>query len=214
MTVEEIRAALRAAADPDKAPQMQRYMKSTMPYLGVPVPEVRRIVRPFRTDDVDVLIADAGALWRDARFREERYAATALCAVSRIRDLALLPLYREMIVTGAWWDHVDEVSHRIGELLTAFPADLRPVLLDWAVADDLWLRRSAIISQLGAKADTDLALLAAVLTPNLADRRFFVAKAIGWALRQYAYVDPDWVRRYSDTHDLTPLSRREALKHL
>lgn len=128
--------------------------------------------------------------------------------------MALLPLYREMITTGAWWDHVDEVSHRVGDLLTTFPDRMRPVVLDWSVADDLWLRRSAILSQLDAKDATDRDLLVAVLEPNLADQRFFVAKAVGWALRQYARTAPNWVRDYVDIHDLRPLSRREALKHL
>ena len=57
-------------------------------------------------------------------------------------------------------------------------------------------------------------LLAEVIAPNLADREFFIRKAIGWALREYARVDPEWVREYADTHPLSPLSRREALKHL
>ena len=196
-------------------------MKSAMPYLGVRVPEVRRIVRGLEGVDplrsVDEMVGAAADLWRGARYREERYAATALCATTRGRRLqstALLPLYQEMIVTGAWWDHVDEVSHRIGDLLAAYPDRMRPVLLEWSVAEDLWLRRAAILAQLDFGQDTDLGLLEAVLAPHLPEPRFFVAKAVGWALRQYARVAPDWVRGYVDAHELRPLSRREALKHL
>ena len=70
--------------------------------------------------------------------------------------------------------------------------------------------------QLGHKAATDVDLLACTIEANLDDRRFFVAKAIGWALREYARTDPDWVRAYVVAHDgrIAPLSRREALKHL
>ncbi len=90
----------------------------------------------------------------------------------------------------------------------------------WAVDDDLWLRRTAMICQLHRKDDTDVDLLREVLEANLEDsrygREFFVRKALGWALRQHARVDPDWVRAFVAEHedDLSGLSRREALKHL
>jgi len=219
--VERVRAGLRAAADPVRAPQMQAYMKSAMPYLGVPVPAVRAIVRaeakarpPASTAH---LVATAGALWREATDREERYAATALTAVPaarRLQTTALLPLYREMITTGAWWDHVDEVSHRIGGLLVAYPDELAPTIRKWARDPDRWLRRSAVICQLGLKDATDTDLLADAIEANLADRDFFLRKGIGWALRDYARTAPDWVRAFVEAHELSPLSRREALKYL
>jgi 3-methyladenine DNA glycosylase AlkD len=219
--VERVRVELRAAADPDRAPQMQTYMKSTMPYLGVPVPAVRALVRaeakarpPASTED---LAATAGALWREAAHREERYAATALTAVPaarRLQTMALLPLYREMITTGAWWDHVDEVAHRVGALLVAYPDELAPTIHDWARDPDRWLRRCAVICQLGLKDATDPDLLADAVRANLADRDFFLRKGIGWALRDYARTAPDWVRAFVDANELSPLSRREALKHL
>ena len=219
--VERVRAGLWAAADPDRAPRMQAYMKSTMPYLGVPVPAVRALVRAEAKTrppaSTDALAATAAELWREATHREERYAASALTAVPAARPLqttALLPLYQEMITTGAWWDHVDEVSHRIGGLLVAFPAELAPTVRDWARDPDRWLRRSAVICQIGLKDATDPELLADAVRANLADRDFFLRKGIGWALRDYSRTDPDWVRAFADAHELSPLSRREALKHL
>ena len=68
--------------------------------------------------------------------------------------------------------------------------------------------------QLGRRDRVDRELLADLIRPNLSDREFFIRKAIGWALREYARIDPEWVRTYAATHDLSPLSRREALKHL
>ena len=156
-------------------------------------------------------------LWRAAHYREERYAATELTglrmAVGRIE---VLPLCREMIVTGAWWDHVDGVSERIGQLLLAHRDELEATIRQWSTDPDRWLRRSSIISQLALKGRTDVDLLADVIIVNLADREFFVRKAIGWALRQYARTDPQWVRDFVTTHldALSPLSRREAMKHL
>lgn len=90
------------------------------------------------------------------------------------------------------------------------------LMLEWAVDTDMWKRRSAIICQLGAKAETDLDLLEAAIVPSLGSKEFFLRKAIGWALRQYARTDPAWVARYVAVHEteLSPLSRREALKHI
>jgi 3-methyladenine DNA glycosylase AlkD len=119
-------------------------------------------------------------------------------------------------VTGAWWDHVDGVSERIGRLLLAHRDELEATIRQWSTDPDRWLRRSSIISQLALKGRTDVDLLADVIIVNLADREFFVRKAIGWALRQYARTDPQWVRDFVTTHldALSPLSRREAMKHL
>ena len=106
----------------------------------------------------------AGTLWREAAYREERYAAIALTGLPVARGaLELLPLYEEMITTGAWWDLVDGVAGRIRDLLLAHPAQLAPVLRDWARSPDRWLRRSAVIAQLGARERTDRTLLTEVI---------------------------------------------------
>ncbi|SDO19415.1 3-methyladenine DNA glycosylase AlkD [Nakamurella panacisegetis] len=219
--VEDVRSTMRAQADQSCAPGMQAYMKSAMPFLGVPVPQVRAIVterlRQEPAMTVEQLRDAAVTLWREAEFREERYAATALTRARPARGvLELLPLYQEMIVTGAWWDHVDEIARRIGELLVAHPAQIRPVLIEWSTAPDQWLRRAAILGQLGLRSATDLDLLAAVIEPNMGDREFFIRKAIGWALRDYARTDPAWVGDFVARHraEMQPLSIREALKNV
>lgn len=85
---------------------------------------------------------------------------------------------------------------------------------DWALDEDFWVRRIAIIHQLGRKKNTDAALLAWIIEHNLGSSEFFINKAIGWALRDFARHDPSWVRAFVDATDLAPLSRREALKNL
>jgi 3-methyladenine DNA glycosylase AlkD len=219
--VAAVRRRLAAAADPGRAPAMQAYMKSAMPFLGVALPRVREVVTAAAGEhppaSVERLAATAAALWRGATHREHRYAAAALTGL-RMADgsPALLPLYEEMVVTGAWWDHVDAVAPRLGRLLAAYPDTVRPLLLGWSTAPDRWLRRASIIAQLGARERTDTDLLARVVDANAADRDVFVRKAIGWALRDLGRTDPDWVRRFvaARADALSPLSRREALKHL
>lgn len=222
--VAAVREALADAADPARAPAMQAYMKSDMPYRGVPKPVRDRVLRPVlaaRTlPDQASWAATVLELWRGAAYREERYAAVDLTgdrAYRAYQRAETLELYEEMITTGAWWDHVDAVAaHRVGPLLAADPAAIRPVMLRWSRDSDRWRRRTSIICQLSFRAATDLELLYACIDANLDDRDFFLRKAIGWALRQYARTDPAEVRRFVAARGaaLSPLSRREALKHL
>jgi 3-methyladenine DNA glycosylase AlkD len=125
-------------------------------------------------------------------------------------------MLEELIVTGAWWDYVDELAHVVGDLLSSHPKEMRPMMRAWSKDPNLWKRRVSIICQISFKQDTDLELLYANIKPNLADRDFFIRKAIGWALRAYAWTDPKEIARYVREHDaeLSGLSRREALKNI
>ncbi len=205
-------------------------MKSAMPYYGLTMPTMRRTLRPvlddpaYRITDRRSWEATVRALWDDASHREQRYAAIELAAHRHYRswqDPDTIPLYRHLIVTGAWWDLVDGLAaEQVGGILGTHRATLTPLLRAWAVEDDLWLRRSAIICQLGHKESTDLDLLTAAIDANVEGTaygsEFFIRKAIGWALRQHARVAPEWVRAFVAARGdrLSPLSRREALKHL
>ncbi len=223
-----VRRRIAEAADPDRAPKMQSYMKSAMPYRGVTSALLRAICRTTYAEhplgDRTEWEACVLTLWDDAAFREERYAALALTTHRLYRtyqDPRTLTLYRHLVVSGAWWDVVDSLAtHNVGAVLAAHPAEVTPVASAWAVDDDLWLRRTAILCQLGRKADTDVDLLRFAVESNLDGslhgREFFIRKAIGWALRQHARTDPEWVRSFVVEHEhrLSGLSRREALKHL
>jgi 3-methyladenine DNA glycosylase AlkD len=222
--VETIRQALAEVADPTKAPQMQAYMKSAMPYRGVSSPVLKSLCRDaFKAHP----LANAAewqrvvlALWRKASFREERYAAVLLTQARAYREfqtVSSLPMLEEMIVTGAWWDFVDTLAGRnLGDILRTDARRMKPLMRRWARDPDMWKRRSAILCQLGFKRDTDLKLLYDCIEPNLSHKDFFIRKAIGWALRQYAWTDPKEIRRYvkANTDRLSPLSVREALKNI
>lgn len=202
---------------------MQRYMKSATPYYGVSVPGLREVCRAVFAAHVlgDRAAWEAGVreLWYEAERREERYAALELLSAKhyrRFRTLEALPLYEELIIDGAWWDLVDGVAtHQVRELLRGWPDQMRPLLLRWSVDQDIWLRRSSIICQVGLGRACDAELLFACIEPSLRAREFFLRKAIGWALRDYAKAEPERVRQYVAEHpELSGLSRREALKHL
>ena len=217
--VAAVRSTLRAAADPSLAPGQQAYMKSSMPFLGVRVPEVRRLVRSeVRARGEarpDVLRGAAELLWDEATHREERYAALALVALRPLRgEWSTVDLLEHFARSGAWWDLVDETAHRVGDLHDAHPQPAAARARVWSRDESRWVRRLAILGQLGRRDRVDVDLLAEVLEPNLADPDFFIRKAIGWALREVSSVHPDWVVAYVDAHALSPLSRREALKRI
>ncbi|MEV0829783.1 DNA alkylation repair protein [Nonomuraea rubra] len=217
-----VRLALQEAAEPGKAEAMRAYMKSTMPFLGVQaVPRraaLRRVFAGHRLESAPEWRRAVLTLWREAEFREERYAAIELSGYHLYREFQTLytvPMYEEMIVSGAWWDLVDELAtHRVGGLLAAYPDSMRPLMLEWAHDGDLWKRRTAILCQNRFKSRTDTALLYACIEPSLSDNDFFARKAIGWALREYAKTNPGEVVRYVKAKGISGLSRREALKNL
>lgn len=220
----QVRTALLAVADPARAPQMQAYMKSAMPYMGVGAVPMRQACKTLFADlryaDAESWQTDVLAIWRGAQFREEYYAAIELCAMRAARPyqrIAALALYEEMIVTGAWWDTTDAIaSNQLHDILINDRAAMTEAMLAWSHHANIWLRRSAIICQLKAKAGIDLDLLYAAIAPSLGSKEFFLRKAIGWALRQHAKTDPDEVRRYVRENGgrLSNLSKREALKNI
>jgi len=219
-----LRKKLRSIADPEKAPAMKAYMKSEMPYHGVPSPLLRKICKELFADlefsthnewQEQVL-----SLWRNARFREERYAAIQLAEHRCSRPFQTsksLKTYEEIVVTGAWWDYVDVIaSHHVGFLVREFPRQMKPKMRVWSRSPNLWKRRTSILCQLGSGKDTDFNLLYGCIEPSYGSKEFFLNKAIGWALRQVAWSNPEETLRYvkKNAHRLHPLSQREALKNL
>ena len=219
-----LRDELKRAADPAKAVGMQAYMKSAMPYFGVPTVPLRaickRVFDAHPLPDFDAWRSQCLAIFRGAEHREEWYAAIGLTGHRYYRDhqtRRTLPMYEEMIVTGAWWDVVDTLaSHHLGDLLRADKPFMRNKMLSWSRSRNLWKRRSSILCQLTFKHETDLPLLYAVIEPSLDSKEFFLRKAIGWALRQYAWTNPAEVQQYvrRNQDQLSPLSQREALKNV
>lgn len=220
-----LRGELAAIANPERAAGARAYMKSSMPFFGIAATPMRQTCQRVFTEST---IASAAlwrrtvlSIWRSAEYREERYAAIELTGLKRYDDfqtLQALPMYEEMIVTGAWWDYVDVLAiHRVGQLLLRrYPTPMRKEMLRWSRHDDMWKRRTSILCQVTFKRDTDLELLYRCIEPSLRSKEFFLRKAIGWALRSHAWTDPGEVKRYVRAHqnELSGLSKREALKNI
>jgi 3-methyladenine DNA glycosylase AlkD len=217
--VERTEASLRPLANADEAGPMQAYMKNVAPFLGIKAP-ARRVAQraawaPLGDPSEGALATAVRRLWQLPE-REFQYAAIELagkhiraCGMSFIND----PV-EELITDKSWWDTIDGFAGAVvGPLVKAHPELVEEIEL-WSESGNRWLIRSAIIHQLRRKDTTDVELLFRLCRRHADDTEFFVAKAIGWALRQYAHVDPDAVLRFVAATQLQPLSRREATRNI
>jgi 3-methyladenine DNA glycosylase AlkD len=216
-----VQSQLAAQANPEKVEGMAAYMKTDMPFYGVQKPARTRILRhiksefaPANRDEYEELV---NALW-ELPHREEKYLAQGVAAMFRkyiVPDS--LPLYERFIDEGAWWDFVDDTAtHMIRELVLDHPDVIWPVVDSWIDHEIMWRRRAAIICQIGSKDRTDSDRLFAYCEARATETEFFIRKAIGWALREYAKTDPAAVAGFVKTHrnELSGLSFREATKHI
>ena len=216
-----VQSELAALADPVKAAPMQAYMKTDMPFYGVPkplrTPVARELKKRFPPSTASEYRRNVSDLW-DLLHREEKYLAIDYAESFRqFITFGQIDLYQRLITEGAWWDFVDEIaSHLVGRVVLTDRERMRPVLEAWIDHPDLWIRRTAILSQLGHKENTDWPILADFCLRRAHEKEFFIRKAIGWALREYARVQPDLVRDFANEHreELSSLSYREATKHL
>ena len=224
--IKALRKQLQAQANPGRAEQQRAYTKSAMPYAGLTAAQLRTLTKSlFKEHPISEAVGweqIITAMWRNARYREERYAALELLGYKKYRSAWLcldhLPLIEELITTGAWWDYVDNIaSNFVGDhLLRREPTKMTKVLRQWSRHDDLWLRRTSIIAQLKFYEDTDTELLFYAIEGSISDKDFFARKAIGWALRQHSKTATKLIAQYiTDNSDrLSTLSIREGLKHL
>lgn len=216
-----VRERFSALADARKAREMAAYMKTEMPFYGIPkpdrVPVYREIKKRFPVGNQREYKAAVLSLWSQPH-REEKYAAVFIAqAWPRFIAPGMLPLYRRLIVEGAWWDFVDDVAIRlVGMVMLDHRESTSGVMDRWMNDSNMWIRRSAIICQIKHKDQTDERRLFDYCRRRMHGKEFFIRKAIGWSLRAYAYTNPRAVNRFLREHraNLSGLSFREAAKHL
>ena len=207
-----------AHQNPDNASDMKRYMKNHFEFLGIKTPERRALSRDFLREKakegcVDWVLVDH--LWA-LDYREFQYlAGDYLKKVQKWLTLADLDKLYALAVQKSWWDSIDFLDEHVGSIVQRFP-QAKATMLVWSQDDNFWIRRLAIDHQLGFKRETDADLLAQIIQNNLGSDEFFINKAIGWSLREYSKVAPDWVRDFIAAYDdeLSRLSIREGLKVL
>jgi len=208
------------AADPEKAPAMRAYMRDQFEFLGIPKPRRLTLDRQVLAgldgpDEADLRDA-ALACWRRPEREYQYFACGWLRRHAKKAAPTLLPTVRDLITTKSWWDTVDTLaSDTVGPLVRSHP-ELVSTMDGWVLDDDMWVARTAILHQLTYKQATESDRLFRYCLARAGHPDFFIRKAIGWALRQYAHTDPAAVREFLASHgdQLAPLSVREASKHL
>ena len=206
-------------ADATQAAPMKKYMRDQFEYLGIKTPQSAMLQKQFYAEHGLPDVTDLDAILRDLWLlpqREFQYVGLGLLAkLEKKLPANFIKTIEYLIVTKPWWDTVDAIaSHTVGTHFRSFPEVREKYLTKWRASNNLWLRRTAILFQLNYKKETDFELLADIIRENLDSKEFFINKAIGWALRQYARVDSNAVRQFVDSIPLHPLSRREAMKHI
>ncbi|MET9952736.1 DNA alkylation repair protein [Streptomyces sp. NPDC006339] len=209
-----------AAGNPFRAQEMVAYMKGVAPFLGLRTPERRALSRtvldglpaPDETDCTAVALRCFALPEREYHY----FAVDYLRRHVKRCSSAFLPVARHLVTTVSWWDTVDHLAaHVVGGLVAADPA-LAARMDEWIADDDLWVARTALLHQLRFKDATDAERLFSYCLLRADDPDFFLRKAIGWSLREYAKTAPTEVRAFvtRNTSRLSPLSVREALKNL
>ncbi len=218
--IAELRNELVAVANPEKAPEMAAYTGDRFVYLGCSAGDRRSAAKSMtqaaKNMEPSELIRLATALWAEDE-REFHYVGMDVLRAGakhlREHDLATVASFIERT---PWWDTVDSLAiHTVGTMVTTHP-NLVSEMDEWAESSNMWIVRSAILHQLMFKERTDVNRLTTYCVMHMESTEFFLRKAIGWALRQYARTDPDAVRAFVKQHEneLSGLSKREALKHL
>lgn len=199
---------------------MAAYMKDQFPFMGVKTPARRAASKPLlsaaKAWTAQEILDVADALMAEPEREFAQVAVDLVRANVKALKSEHLNRLRGLIQTKSWWDTVDALAvHGVGPVVKA-DRQLQTVMDQWVEDDDIWVARTAILHQLLWKVDTDAKRLFRYCELRAADQEFFVRKALGWALRQYARTDPDGVRSYVEHNEerLSGLTKREALKHL
>ena len=206
-------------ANPVQAAPMKKYMRDQFEYLGIKTPQNIALQKQFYEENGFPPLSELDGALRDLWSlpqREFQYVAVGLLGRFKKEIPAkFIKTIEYLLLTKSWWDTVDSIAGgTAGVHFQRFPDVREKYLAKWRASDNFWLRRTTILFQLGYKKETDFDLLCEIIRENLNSREFFINKAIGWSLRQYARIDPKAVKKFVKSTPLHPLSRREAMKHL
>lgn len=212
-----IRDAFYALENAENAHWMRQYMRNKYLFIGIKKPEQALVFKDIykkygKAEDWYEVSSELFAMSE----REFQYVAMEyLLKAKKSWDSRVPLLVHRWVDENSWWDVVDVLGPKVlGLYFQRFPQELSEWIPIWMKSPNFWHQRLCILFQLGYKNQTDLTLLSTIILSLNTSKEFFVQKAIGWSLRQYARTDPEWVLNFVGNHPLMPLSKREALKHL
>ena len=202
----------------EQAQKMSKYMLNKFEYIGIKTPERRKIFKNFFKEYKNEEKIDwefVNKCWEN-KYREFQYiAADYLKNMKDKLTIDDIPKFKRLILKKSWWDTIDNLDMTIGTLALK-DSNVNKILLEWSLDENIWLRRIAIDHQLLRKEKTNTELLEKILKNNLGQAEFFINKAIGWALRDYSKISPEWVKNFIEENkeNMAKLSIKEASKYL
>ena len=207
---------------------MVKYQRNQFPFLGIKSQMRRNILKPYLKqakleaklsyqESPDQEIIDWYFVEKYWSYAEREFQYIACDYLKEMKQYLRpddLPRLKILIVQKSWWDSVDALVKTIGYVVHQYP-QLKQTMVDWSLSDNIWLKRTSMIHQLGMKEETDVDLLAKTCENCLYMREFFVNKAMGWILRDYAKTDQTWVEKFLKSHEkgISNLTWKEASKH-
>jgi 3-methyladenine DNA glycosylase AlkD len=213
---------LRPRGTPERAAQEKRYLKSGLEFYGVAMPDLRRAVkaaaRGYPGLDGAAAVAWAVALWREPVHERRTAAVEVLTLAVRQLSAADLGTVERLLREAGTWALVDGLACNVAGGIGSRDPAAWPLIDAWAADRDFWVRRSALLALLpGVRAGrADLPRFTRYAEPMLAEREFFIRKAIGWVLREISRRDPGWVATWTERHlpEMSGVTFREAVRRL
>ncbi|WP_026673785.1 DNA alkylation repair protein [Alkalihalobacterium bogoriense] len=218
MNVQDVTNHFQLLKNSEKAIGMSAYMKNHFEFMGIQTPDRKKATSTlFKEWQVGKKAVDWEFIFDLWEQREREYQYVAIDYLKKSKKLLVsedLPKIKKLIITKSWWDTIDNLaSGVVGHIILEFPEQVK-VMDEWVNDDNMWVRRTAILHQLSFKDKTDEKRLFSYCQRHGDDKEFFIAKAIGWSLRQYAKTNPQSVITFVENTPLQNLSKREALKHV
>jgi 3-methyladenine DNA glycosylase AlkD len=198
---------------------MEKYMKGHFPFLGIKKPQRTELEKQFFKETGILMEPFNPTFVQELWQKDEReYQYTALIYIEKsLKKLEKhdLELMEFLIMSKSWWDTVDTLAAKpVGVIARKFPEVIEEHIDNWSTAENMWLRRTAILFQLKYKEDTNEQLLYQYILRNTDSKEFFIQKAIGWALREYSKTNPLSVKEFLQKHEVSRLSYREGSKYI
>ncbi len=205
------------AANASIALEQKAYMRNQFEFYGIKTPARREIQKPFLIRQYlppkSALDSIVRTLWKKPQRDYHHFSQELAFKYVKQLDQKDIELFEFMVVNNSWWDTVDFIATKlISEYFKKYPAQIKILIPKWLASNNIWLQRSALLFQLKWKEEIDKDLLSSIIKSLLGTNEFFINKAIGWVLREYSRTNPEWVLAFSESVELHPLSRREALR--
>ncbi|MBN9299070.1 MAG: DNA alkylation repair protein [Filimonas sp.] len=210
---------LKAEANAEAAAGAKAYLLNQFEHFGIATAVRRKLCvdyikqnDPLTWDDLEEVVKE---LWQMPEREYQHCAIEIVKHHKKVWKKNSIRLMEHCLTHKSWWDSVDGIaSDWLTDYFRLFPGEIISVTGKWNKSQNIWLQRSSIMFQKAFKKDTDTTLLSAYIIHLKDSKEFFIQKAIGWALREYSKIDPQWVEKFVNQHKLAPLSTREALKRI